>query len=419
VDHFFEEWIYGGGAPRFAVSTTYDLGAKQVRMEVKQTQELREHVGLFEMPVEVAVTTAAGTKSFPITVAKADQTFSFPADSEPLLILFDEGDKILKAVEFHKSAAKWTYQLLHAQDVPDRADAAQALGDMKGNDAAMAALGEAAARDHFWGVRVQALTALGRIGGAQAENAILAGLADPEPWVREVAVEQLGKFSDDPAPGTRLTEIAAKDSAYRVRAAALLALGQRKSDATMVTLQNAAQTDSPDDVIRRAALRAMGVLGNDQAAPRLLEWIEPGKPMRLRTAAIDSLGKVAKKDNTVESRLIALLNDPDFDIRLATVYALGERGDAAAIEPLEKLRKSGDIPSGGGPVIEQQIARIRNPGEAQQRERQPAENAGNRTAAGNGADQQIVERLDKIEQNLSEMNERLKKIEQQQSRATP
>ena len=39
VDRFFEEWIYGAGAPRFAVSTTYDAGAKQVRMEVKQTQD--------------------------------------------------------------------------------------------------------------------------------------------------------------------------------------------------------------------------------------------------------------------------------------------------------------------------------------------------------------------------------------------
>src|SRR5438132_11017441 len=45
----------------------------------------------------------------------------------------------------------------------DRADAAQALGDMRGNDGAIAALGEAVARDRFWGVRVQALTALGRI----------------------------------------------------------------------------------------------------------------------------------------------------------------------------------------------------------------------------------------------------------------
>jgi aminopeptidase N len=424
VDRFFEEWIYGAGAPRFAVSTTYDAGAKQVRMQVKQTQDVRGgHVGLFDVPIEVAVTTTAGSKSFPITVSKADETFSFPADSQPLLVLFDKGDKILKSVEFHKSDAQWIYQLQHAEDVPDRVDAAQALGDMKGNDAAIAALGEAAARDHFWGVRVQALTALGRIGGAQAEKAVLPGLADPEPWVREVAVEQLSKFSDDPALATKLTDIANKDSAYRVRAAALLGLGQRKAEGAMTTLESAAKIDSPDDVIRRAALRAMGALGNDHAAPQLLEWIEPGKPMRLRTAAIDSLGKLAKKDEAIESRLIALLNDSDFDLRLAAVYALGERGDSAAIEPLEALRKSGDIPSGGGPVIEQQIARIKNPGETQERDRQSADNSGNPPAAGNGANQQpnqqIVERLDKIDQNLAEMNERLKKIEQQQTRATP
>jgi aminopeptidase N len=423
VDRFFDEWIYGAGAPRFAVSTTYDAGAKEVRMEVKQTQDVRGSVGLFEVPVEVAVTTAAGTKSFPITVAKADETFSFPADSEPLLVLFDKGDKILKAVEFHKPAAEWIYQLQHAEDVPDRVDAALGLGDLKGNDSAIAALGEAAAHDRFWGVRVQALTALGKLGGAQAEKAVLPGLADAEPWVREVAVDQLAKFSDDSALAARLTEIAGRDSAYRVRAAALTALGQRKAEGAMGTLENAAKTDSPDDVIRRAALRAMGALGNDQAAPRLIEWLEQGKPMRLRTAAIESLGKIAKKDQSVESRLIALLNDPDFDIRLAAVYALGERGDPAAIEPLENLRQSGDIPSGGGPVIEQQIARIKNPGEAQGRERQSADNGGNASPTGNGANQQpnqqIVERLDKIEQNLTEMNEKLKKIEQQQSRATP
>jgi HEAT repeat protein len=329
-------------------------------------------------------------------------------------------------VEFHKSAAEWIYQLQHAEDVPDRADAAQALGNMKGNDAAIAALGEAAAHDHFWGVRVQALTELGRIGGAQAEKGVLPGLGDPEPWVREVAVAQLGKFTDDPALAARLTEIASKDSAYRVRAAALLALGQRKAEGAMGTLENAAKTDSPDDVIRRAALRAMGALGNDQAAPRLLEWLEPGKPVRLRTAAIGSLGQIAKKDESVESRLIALLNDPDFDVRFATIYALGERGDPAGIEPLENLRKSGDIPSGGGPVIEQQIARIKNPRAGQDGEGQPAASIaeaarnGNAGASGNQqADQQIVERLDKIEQNLAEMNERLKKIEQQQSRMSP
>jgi hypothetical protein len=139
--------------------------------------------------------------------------------------------------------------------------------------------------------------------------------------------------------------------------------------------------------------------------------------MRLRTAAIDSLGKVAKKDGAVESRLIALLDDPDFDIRMASVYALGERGDPAAIEPLENLRKSGDMVSGEGPVIERQIARIRNP-EAQDGEQQAAGTDAPAAAATAAADEQIVQRLDKIEQNLAEMNERLGKIEQQR-RADP
>jgi aminopeptidase N len=424
VDRFFDEWIYGGGAPRFAVSTTYDAGAKQVRMQVKQTQDVRGHVGLFHTPVEVAVTTAAGTQSFPITVTKADETFSFPADSEPLLVLFDKGDKVLKSVEFRKSAEQWIYQLQHAENVPDRADAAQALGDMKGNQAAIAALGEAAAHDHFWGVRVQALTALGRIAGPQAENGVLPALDDPEPWVREVAVEQLGKFSEDSALAGRLREIAGKDSAYRVRAAALQALGQRKAQGALDTLESAAKTDSPDDVIRRAALRAMGALGNDQAAPQLLDWLEPGKPMRLRTAAIASLGQIAKKDESVESRLIRLLNDSDFDIRLAAILALGERGDSAAIGPLENLRKSGETSSLQGPVIEQQIARIKNPragqdGEPQSAAAPTAESAANARASQDPqASQQIFERLDKIEQNLAEMNERLKKIEQQ-ARVSP
>src|SRR5260370_841658 len=410
VDRFFDQWIHGGGAPRFSVTTTYDPGAQQLRMQVKQTQDLRGHVGLFQTPVQEAITTAAGAKSFPITVTKADETFPFPADSEPLLVLFDKGDRILKSVEFHKSAAQWIYQLQHAEDVPDRADAAQALGDLKGNDAAISALGEAAAHDHFWGVRVQALTALGKLGGAQAEKGVLPSLTDSEPWVREVAVEQLGKFADDPALAAKLTEISAKDSAYRVRVAALLALGQRKAEGAMNTLEGAAKTDSPDDVIRRAALRAMGELGNDQAAPQLLEWLDPRKPMRLRTAAISSLGKVAKKDEMEESRVIALLNDADFDNRFVAILALGERGHPKAIEPLENLRKSGDTPSTEGPVIEQQIARIKNP-ERQDRETQSTENPANGSPAANGAERQdagrqIVERLDKIEQNLAAMNQR-------------
>ncbi len=78
LDRFFDEWIYGGGAPHFAVSTSYDDHAHQLHVDVKQTQEIRGAVGLFDVPVEIAVSTSAGTKVYPITVSKSDEVFNLP-----------------------------------------------------------------------------------------------------------------------------------------------------------------------------------------------------------------------------------------------------------------------------------------------------------------------------------------------------
>ena len=195
VDQFFDQWIYGAGAPRFTVRSTYDDTAKKVSLSVKQMQKVEGHVGLFRVPIDVAITTSSGEKLFPIEVSKADETFSFPVDGPPLMVLFDKGDKILKSVDFQKTSEEWIRQLRTAPDVPDRADAAFALGNLRDNEAAANALGEAAQHDKFWGVREEALRALGRIDfAASAKKQVLAALSNDQPWVRAVAVDQLGKF---------------------------------------------------------------------------------------------------------------------------------------------------------------------------------------------------------------------------------
>src|SRR5712691_2930972 len=53
VDQFFEQWIYGAGAPRFSVTSTYDAAAKKVSLDVKQIQKVEGRVGLFHVPVDV------------------------------------------------------------------------------------------------------------------------------------------------------------------------------------------------------------------------------------------------------------------------------------------------------------------------------------------------------------------------------
>src|SRR5580700_6263534 len=135
VDLFFDQWIYGAGAPRFVVRSSYDETAKKVSLSVKQIQKVEEHVGLFRVPIEVSITTSSGEKAFPIEVSKAEETFTFAVDGPPQMVLFDKGDKILKSVDFQKTSEEWIRQLKTATDVPDRADEAFALGLVRDNEA--------------------------------------------------------------------------------------------------------------------------------------------------------------------------------------------------------------------------------------------------------------------------------------------
>ena len=173
VDLFFDQWVYGAGAPRFTVKSSYDAAEMKVTLSVKQIQKLQGRVGLFHVPVNIAITTSSGEKIFPIETSKAEETFTFSLDGTPLMVLFDKGDKILKSLDFQKSPEEWIRQLQTARDVPDRADAAVALGNIKDNDAVTAALGEAARSDRFWGVRNEALRALGRVKLASRTQASL------------------------------------------------------------------------------------------------------------------------------------------------------------------------------------------------------------------------------------------------------
>src|SRR6266481_3106608 len=90
VDQFFSQWIYGAGAPKFDLSYSYDDGKHQVVLKVKQTQKVEGRVGLFHIPTEVEITTASGAKSYPITVSKAEEALALPADSAPVIVLFDK-----------------------------------------------------------------------------------------------------------------------------------------------------------------------------------------------------------------------------------------------------------------------------------------------------------------------------------------
>jgi aminopeptidase N len=359
VDEFFHQWVYRAGAPEYEVSYAYDAPARQLKLEVHQRQKVDGLVGLFDVTIDVEVATIDGRKTYPVRVSEASQSFTFPVDSPPLMVLFDKGDQVLKTLEFKKGPAELIYQSKNAETVPDRADAVVALGNLKDYPEAIAALGDRAQHDPFWGIRVEALRALGKVEGSPAEQEVLAAVSDEKPWVRSFAVEQLGHFKQDRSLAPKLLDIAANDKAYRVRAAALDSLAAIQAPDAYDILVAAVKSDSPDDTLRNAGLEGLGKLGDDRAVPLLLEWSAPGKSYRSRQDAMMAVARLDKKNKDITKTLVSYLRDPYFDVNFWVLYALGERGDPEALGPLEELLKSGDFSLGEKSVIVSQITALR------------------------------------------------------------
>jgi aminopeptidase N len=411
VDRFFNQWAYGAGAPKFDLSYTYDDAKHQVALTVKQTQKIEGHVGIFQVPVDVEITTPSGPKAYTLTVSKDVETFPLASDAAPLLVLFDKGGHILKTAEFHKEKKEWLYQLKNATELADRADATVALGKLKNDEEVVAALGVAVKTDKTWGVRDVAADALGRIGGPAASKQLLEALStNDQPWVRYRIVNALANFKDDPGIVSRLESIVRDDHSYRARASALQALGRLKAPSALETLTAAAKSDSPDAFLRNAALRSFGYLGDDKAVPLLREWSAPGKAIDSRSAAIASLGRLDKDDKEITKLIASYLTEPHAPLRMAAIWALGSRGDASAIPALEALLKTDDLSIEMVPMINEQIAKLQKKQTGKDLHGDPDEDDADADTA-SGDQSAITKRLDKLEHLVQEMSDRLKSIE--------
>jgi aminopeptidase N len=405
VDQFFTQWAYGAGAPKFDLGYTYDDAKRQVILKVKQTQKVEGRVGIFRIPTDVEITTAAGARIYPITVSKPEEVFALPAHSTPTMVLFDKGGHILKSAEFHKEKKEWLFQLKNATEFADRADAIGALSKLKDDAEVDASLGETVRNDQAWGVRATSADALGERKTPAAAKQLLESLnGATEPWVRNRIVAALGNFKDNAEVSAKLDEVAASDKSYRSRAAALQALGKVKAPNALATLNAAAAGESPDNFLRNAALRAMGALGDDKAVPSLQEWVAVGKPIDTRQAAISSLARLQKKDKQITQQLAGYLTEPHFPVRMSAIFALGERGDTTAIPALESLLKSDDLSIEMAPMIKSQIERIKQgPGKKPEGSQHVDESESNEA---------VGKRLERLEKMLQEMNNRLKIMEE-------
>ena len=179
-------------------------------------------------------------------------------------------------------------------------------------------------------VMIAATLSLGRQESPEATEALLVLLSDPDSSVRFEAARAL---EDREGPEvTAALRAGLDDPDSSVRSAAVTALGGREGPE--VTEALLARLDDPDSSVRSAAMTALGGREGPEVTEALLARLDD-PDSSVRSAAVTALG--AREGPEVTEALLALLSDPDSSVRFDAAIALGGREGPGVTEALLAL----------------------------------------------------------------------------------
>lgn len=263
LDWFWDQWVYQAGYPEFQVSATWDSTTATVTLAVAQTQRdtLKadssgfrfETPEVFRMPVTIRVGTRTGDVTTTVALDRRQQTIHVSGvHSAPTMVIFDDGNTILKQLAFDQPTTWLATQLAQDADLWNRSWVLNQLGERKEDSEALAALLWGATSADYFLTRVQAVGILGQFTGPGVSAALLQALADSSAQVRAAAADALGNF---PAPEVlqAVNRSWERDASDAVRGAAIRALARLDPAAAVPLVRAALTTPSYQDAISNAA----------------------------------------------------------------------------------------------------------------------------------------------------------------------
>ena len=159
-------------------------------------------------------------------------------------------------------------------------------------------------------VRIEAIDALGQIGGEGAVQALVGSLDAEDQEVRERAADALGALGEGAAE--RVGRVLEGEGSPRARFAAARALGQMGRPAAEVALCRAIEDPSAPPSLRVVILAALGETLGDRIVP-LASAMLGSEDRGLRRQAVRCLRDAKTPEST--TRLMALYEDKDKKVR--------------------------------------------------------------------------------------------------------
>ena len=321
---FFDQWVYNGGLPEFNVESKYNRRTKTVTLTVTQTQDSVADKW-FRTPVTILVDQGEVTRKT-VWLDGRETVITIPSERVPRMVIFDEGKIIPARLTFRKTDRELIYQLRHAPHIVDRIWAIREMSKGSGRRKIIEALLNTIAADEFWGVKVEAADALGRLKPKTIAKKLMAVSEGQDNRVKRACVRALSNYDGGKVKDFLVNILRTSDKDYLL-ADALRSLSKVDSTAMEEQLTWALSQDSHGDRIRKTAVSYLGDARSKEHYNRLLDLAKYGHATYdSRPAVFSALGNYMGDYPEVLNIFTDYLSDPDWEVRRNCIRQLGRYG---------------------------------------------------------------------------------------------
>ena len=338
LDQFFDQWVHHGGVPELKAEYAWEAETKQAKITIRQTQKVDSDVLLFRVPLPVRFAVPVDGKvtssDFAVTVSKAEETFYFNLPAQPETASLDPDFTLLAKWDFNPPAEMLKHQL--KADFESRWRALEMLAGKK-DDATARQLGETAALDAHYAIRIEAIQALAKIGTPTARGLLITQLSQPDERVRLAAVEAVAAQYHGESLAA-LTALATTEQNPIIVAKIVSGFASWPRQDVLPWLK----VRSYHEMVALAAVRTLQGQNRADAVPAIRQWLTGAGTMVSQKALGQVLESIAflsreTKDREIQPFLAAYLTDRRQAVRSAAARALGELADARSLPALRVL----------------------------------------------------------------------------------
>ena len=323
---FFDQWVYKPGIPEITASYRYNRRSKLVSLTLKQTQDV-ESTSLFKLPMTVVIDDG-NIHRHEIFFDKEEDTFTFPAEMEPLMVVVDESQQIPKRLTFEKKTDELLYQLQNAPAPNDRIWALRELSDTRSTKKIHTALVKALENEPKWYVRRQVVNTYGSLEPRNGETELMAAYAGQDDRIKRAIISSLREYDTDSVKSFLEDKMDNEENDYLVSAAfsALIKLDLEKAKEKF---DWAMEQESHSETIRSTALSILTEEKTDSNLAKLKELAVYGAaPYNMRGSIFSRIASYRKDHPELIDFFAENINDSHRWVRWTCADQIIRHGNA-------------------------------------------------------------------------------------------